>query len=183
MDKITQIAPVSASPDFVRRETRSHKGGHPLSHKPAVYLPLAQTLRWDTEIPGGPLPPPSQPPRSASPRRGQTDPEHAPPESQCGTGRVLGKAAAAGLYVLHLRSVPFPVNLSGTVSENFPLLLKVERSHRKDNEEFYASHKFFSFLDFQKQLAVRQRQYNAFPIRPLAWRSPNQVLSNFVSHH
>ena len=60
---------------------------------------------------------------------------------------------------------------------------KVERSHRKDNEEFYASHKFFSFLDFQKQLAVRQRQYNAFPIRPLAWRSPNQVLSNFVSHH
>ena len=25
---------------------------------------------------------------------------------------------------------------------------KVKRSHRKDNEEFYASHKFFSFLDF-----------------------------------
>ena len=45
---------------------------------------------------------------------------------------------------------------------------KVERSHRKDNEEFYASHKFFSFQDFQKQLAVRQRQYNAFPMRPLA---------------
>lgn len=49
---------------------------------------------------------------------------------------------------------------------------KVERSHRKDNEEFYASHKFYSFQDFQKQLALRQRQYNAFPMRPLNWRSP-----------
>ena len=60
---------------------------------------------------------------------------------------------------------------------------KVERSHRKDNEYFYASHKFFSFRDFQKQLAVRQRQYNAFPIRPLNWRSPNQALADFVTHH
>ena len=56
---------------------------------------------------------------------------------------------------------------------------KVERSHRKDNEYFYASHKFFSFADFQKQLAVRQRQYNAFPMNPLNWRSPKQVLSSF----
>ena len=56
---------------------------------------------------------------------------------------------------------------------------KVERSHRKDNEEFYASHIFFSFDDFQKQLAVRQRQYNNFPMRPLNWRSPKQVLFSF----
>lgn len=35
---------------------------------------------------------------------------------------------------------------------------KVERSHRKDNEEFYASHRFYSFDDFKRQLAVRQRQ-------------------------
>ena len=35
---------------------------------------------------------------------------------------------------------------------------KVERSHRKDNEEFYAIHKFYSFDDFKKQLAGRQRQ-------------------------
>ena len=56
---------------------------------------------------------------------------------------------------------------------------KVERSHRKDNEEFYVSHKFFSFVDFAKQLALRQRQYNNFPIRPLNWRSPKQVLSAF----
>lgn len=56
---------------------------------------------------------------------------------------------------------------------------KVERSHRKDNEQFYASHKFFSFDDFAKQLALRQRQYNNFPIRPLNWRSPKQLLSTF----
>ena len=56
---------------------------------------------------------------------------------------------------------------------------KVERSHRKDNEEFYASHKFYSFDDFKKQLAVRQRQYNNFPMRPLNWRSPKHVLFAF----
>ena len=56
---------------------------------------------------------------------------------------------------------------------------KVERSHRKDNEEFYASHRFYSFDDFKKQLAVRQRQYNYFPMRPLIWRSPKHVLFSF----
>lgn len=56
---------------------------------------------------------------------------------------------------------------------------KVERSHRKDNEEFYASHKFYSFEDFKKQLAVRQRQYNNFPMRPLNWQSPKHVLLAF----
>lgn len=58
---------------------------------------------------------------------------------------------------------------------------KVERSHRKDNEEFYACHSFFSFDDFKRQLAVRQRQYNNFPMRPLNWRSPKQVLFSFPS--
>ena len=56
---------------------------------------------------------------------------------------------------------------------------KVERSHRKDNEYFYASHKFYSFEDFQKQLAVWQYKYNDFPMRPLNWRSPKQVLFSF----
>ncbi|MBQ4544641.1 MAG: transposase [Oscillospiraceae bacterium] len=56
---------------------------------------------------------------------------------------------------------------------------KVERSHRKDNQEFYAQHTFFSFDDFKKQLAVRQRQYNNFPMRPLNWRSPKHVLFAF----
>ena len=56
---------------------------------------------------------------------------------------------------------------------------KVERSHRKDNGEFYACHKFFCFTDFEKQLAVRQRQYNNFPMRPLNWKSPKHVLFSF----
>ena len=56
---------------------------------------------------------------------------------------------------------------------------KVERSHRKDNEEFYACHTFFSFEDFKNQLAVRQRQYNNFPMRPLNWNSPKHILSSF----
>ena len=63
---------------------------------------------------------------------------------------------------------------------------KVERSHRKDNEEFYACHTFYSFEDFQKQLAVRQRQYNNFPMRPLNWKAPKAVLFSFpksVTHH
>jgi len=56
---------------------------------------------------------------------------------------------------------------------------KVERSHRKDNEEFYAVRKFYSFEDFKKQLAARQRQYNNFPMRPLNWKSPKQVLFSY----
>lgn len=57
---------------------------------------------------------------------------------------------------------------------------KVERSHRKDNEEFYACHKFFSFADFVSQLALRQRQYNNFPMSPLNWKSPNEILFSFT---
>ncbi len=56
---------------------------------------------------------------------------------------------------------------------------KVERSHRKDNEYFYASHKFYCFEDFEKQLAVWNRTYNNFPMRPLNWRSPRDVLFSF----
>ena len=56
---------------------------------------------------------------------------------------------------------------------------KVERSHRKDNEYFYASHKFYSFEDYKKQLAAWQHKYNDFPMRPLNWRSPKQVLYSF----
>ena len=56
---------------------------------------------------------------------------------------------------------------------------KVERSHRKNNEKFYASHRFYSFDDFKAQLAVRERAYNRFPILLLNWHSPFQVLSSF----
>lgn len=56
---------------------------------------------------------------------------------------------------------------------------KVERSHRKDNEYFYANHKFYSFEDFKKQLAVHSRKYNNFPMRPLGWKSPREFLNHF----
>lgn len=57
---------------------------------------------------------------------------------------------------------------------------KVERSHRKDNERFYATHTFYSFGDFRKQLKLyNSRDYNNFPMRPLGWLSPNQMLKNY----
>lgn len=57
---------------------------------------------------------------------------------------------------------------------------KVERSHRKDNEYFYATHRFYSFEDFSKQLKVHNRKYNDFPMRPLGWVSPKETLFNFL---
>ena len=56
---------------------------------------------------------------------------------------------------------------------------KVERSHRKDNEEFYAARKFSSFNDFKTQLAIREVAYNNFPMKPLNWHSPKQTLNDF----
>lgn len=58
---------------------------------------------------------------------------------------------------------------------------KVERSHRKDNEYFYAINSFYSFDDFKAQLAVHSRKYNDFPMRPLKWQSPKQVLNDFLT--
>ena len=59
---------------------------------------------------------------------------------------------------------------------------KVERSHRKDNERFYALRTFFSFDDFSKQLKrYNRRDYNNFPMRPLNWKSPNEMLLNFMA--
>lgn len=58
---------------------------------------------------------------------------------------------------------------------------KVERSHRKDNERFYAVHSFYSFEDFSKQLKLyNRRDYNNFPMRPLGWKTPKQVLDNYL---
>ena len=57
---------------------------------------------------------------------------------------------------------------------------KVERSHRKDNEYFYATHKFYSFDDFVKQLKVHNYKYNKFPMRPLNWKSPADYITDFL---
>ena len=58
----------------------------------------------------------------------------------------------------------------------------VERSHRKDNEYFYATHTFYSFEDLKKQLDVHSRKYNNFPMRPLNWKSPADYLFSFLSN-
>ena len=59
---------------------------------------------------------------------------------------------------------------------------KVERSHRKDNERFYATHTFYSFEDFSRQLKLyNRRDYNRFPMRPLGWKTPIQTLEHFLS--
>ena len=57
---------------------------------------------------------------------------------------------------------------------------KVERSHRKDNEYFYATHRFHSFEDFKQQLAVHNRRYNNFPMRPLNWHSPKEYILDYL---
>lgn len=57
---------------------------------------------------------------------------------------------------------------------------KVERSHRKDNEYFYATHTFYSFNDFSAQLKVHNRKYNRFPMRPLNWNAPIDYVNAFL---
>ena len=59
---------------------------------------------------------------------------------------------------------------------------KVERSHRKDNEYFYATHKFYSFDDFAKQLKVHHYNYNKFPMRPLNWKAPTDYIRAFLDN-
>ena len=56
---------------------------------------------------------------------------------------------------------------------------KVERSHRKDNEYFYAVKRFYSFEDFKRQLKEHARWYNNFPMCPLGFKSPKDSLVNF----
>lgn len=57
---------------------------------------------------------------------------------------------------------------------------KVERSHRKDNEYFYATHTFFSLEDFAKQLKAHNYKYNRFPMRPLHWKAPADYVNAFL---
>lgn len=59
---------------------------------------------------------------------------------------------------------------------------KVERSHRKDNEYFYAIHKFYSYEDFKRQLYIHNWKYNRFPMRPLGWKSPKETLEYFFTN-
>lgn len=58
---------------------------------------------------------------------------------------------------------------------------KVERSHRKDNERFYATHRFYSIEDANKQLQLYLREYNNFPMQPLNWKSPIELLRDYFN--
>ena len=91
--------------------------------------------------------------------------------SQCSDKKTLFEVTLEKLCIAHKCIKPYTPRHNG----------KVERSHRKDNEYFYACHTFYSFEDFQSQLAVWNRKYNDFPMRPLNWISPKQALSSFAS--
>lgn len=58
---------------------------------------------------------------------------------------------------------------------------KVERSHRKDNERFYSSHRFYSLEDANKQLREYLKEYNNFPMQPLNWKTPNELLRDYLN--
>ena len=47
---------------------------------------------------------------------------------------------------------------------------------------FYATRSFYSLKDLKKQLAVHNRKYNNFPMRPLNWKSPADYVSAFVQN-
>ena len=83
---------------------------------------------------------------------------------------TLFENTLARLGIRHKKIRPFTPRHNG----------KVERSHRKDNEEFYACHTFYSFDDFVKQLAVHNRRANNLPMRPLRWLSPNEFAVQYV---
>ena len=56
---------------------------------------------------------------------------------------------------------------------------KVERSHRKDQENLYFEQKFLNFEDFKRKLSRWIREYNNTGMKPLNWKSPNQFLEEY----
>ena len=83
---------------------------------------------------------------------------------------TLFETTAAKLGIRHKLIRPYTPRHNG----------KVERSHREDQKRFYSSRRFYSLDDFSKQLAVHNRRSNNFPMRPLAWLSPNDFAVQFV---
>ncbi len=57
---------------------------------------------------------------------------------------------------------------------------KVESSHRKDNEYFYATHRFYSFDDIAKQLKAHNYKYNKFTMRSLNRKTPADYVKAFL---
>jgi hypothetical protein len=90
------------------------------------------------------------------------------PTSRNLTSQFENKLSQLGIH--HKKIRPFTPRHNG----------KVERSHRKDNEYFYALKKFYSFDDFKRQLYIHNWKYNRFPMKPLGWKSPKQTLIDFL---
>lgn len=56
---------------------------------------------------------------------------------------------------------------------------KVERSHRKDNIKFYGKHIFLSLDEMKTKHRKWNLEYNNFPMRPLDWLSPIDILKQY----
>lgn len=57
---------------------------------------------------------------------------------------------------------------------------KVERQHRLDGERFYSKLRMYSLADGRKQLAAYNKLSNTIPKCCLGFRSPNDVLSDYI---
>ena len=57
----------------------------------------------------------------------------------------------------------------------------MRKSNKKDNEYFYATHKFYSFDDFSKQVSVHLKRYDSFLMRPLARKPPKQYVLDYLN--
>ena len=58
---------------------------------------------------------------------------------------------------------------------------KVERSHRKDQERFYYNKVFYCLEDLRNRGKEWMKEYNNFPMKPLNWLSPNEMLKSYKS--
>ena len=58
---------------------------------------------------------------------------------------------------------------------------KVERQHRTDGERFYRKLRMYNLTDGQAQLATYQARSNNHIKTCLSFRSPNQVLQDYIA--
>ena len=58
---------------------------------------------------------------------------------------------------------------------------KVERQHRKDEQRFYRKMRMFDLNDGRKQLSAYQERSKHYPVIPLGFQSPVQVLEKYLA--
>ena len=57
---------------------------------------------------------------------------------------------------------------------------KVERQHRLDEQRFYSKMRMYNLADGRKQLAKYNKFSNSIPKCCLKYRSPNEVLEDYL---